>query len=55
MTFRITGLQNELAIKLPLSRQEGVSAFDTHRKLGDVIKTETIAYSIVTRYFREAL
>jgi hypothetical protein len=55
MTFRITGLQNELAINLPLSRQVGVLAFDIHRKLVDVLKTEAIAYSTVTRYFRAAL
>jgi hypothetical protein len=41
-------------ICLFLDKQE-FSAFDIHRQLVDIFKTEAIAYSTVTRYSIEAL
>jgi hypothetical protein len=35
--------------------KQGFSAFDIHRQLVDVLKTEAIAYSTVRRYLREVL
>jgi hypothetical protein len=55
LTFRINVLQNGSAINLLLSRQAGVLVFDIHRQLVDVLETEIIAYSTVTRYLRESL